>query len=62
MEHIIQEYTERYGWCLFMVCKGDKEFAEKTLTKQQQENPDKQLRLAEVPKEDCWWNDPFLAN
>ena len=62
MEYIIQENTEAYGWCLFTVCKGDREFAEKCLEKLQLEHPDKELRIAEVPKEDCWWNDTFLSN
>lgn len=62
MDYIIQEFDKKYGWCLFKVCYGDKEFAEKCLKEQQLANPDKQLRLAEVKKEDAWWNDIFLAN
>ena len=59
---IIQEYSEKYGWCLFKVIYGDRDFAEICLEKEQRLNPDKQLRLTEIKKEDCWWNDPFLAN
>ena len=62
MEYIIQEYDSKYGWCLFTVCKGDREFAEKTLVRLQKENPTKQLRIEEVNSKDCWWNDPFLSN
>lgn len=62
MDYIIQEYSEKYGWCLFKVCYGNKEFAEECLVKEQKAHPDKQLRLAEVKKEDAWWNDRVLAN
>ena len=62
MGYVIQEYDEKYGWCLFTVCRGNKEFAEQTLAELQKKHPDKQLRVAEVDAKDCWWNDPFLAN
>lgn len=62
MEYIIQEFSEKYGWCLFSVCKGDSDFANKCLEEARKQFPDKQLRVATVKSEDCWWNDPFLAN
>lgn len=62
MNYVIQEFTEDYGWCLFTVCYGNREFAEESLLKWQKECPYKQLRVAEVSNEDCWWNDPFLSN
>jgi hypothetical protein len=62
MEYIVQEFTEKYGWCLFRLAGAKKEHAEQVLKKAQLENPDKQLRLEEVESKDCWWNDPFLCN
>lgn len=62
MEYFIEEYNETYGWCLFRVCKGNKEFAEKCLKKEQEQYPNKQLRLAEDESKNCWWNDQFLSN
>lgn len=54
-----------------MVCRGDRNFAEKILQRMLN-NPtqnDKRcmeghinLRIKEVEEKDCWWNDPFLVN
>ena len=62
MEYIIQEHTEKFGWCLFSVCHGDRAFAETCLSTIQTNHPETSFRIAEVKKEDCWWNDPFLSN
>ncbi|MBQ2176838.1 MAG: hypothetical protein II453_17910 [Alphaproteobacteria bacterium] len=70
-EYVIVGDTKNYFGCLVMVCKGDRDFAEKVLQRMLS-NPtqnDKRcmkghtnLRIEEVEEKDCWWNDPFLVN
>ena len=62
MEYIVTEKTEKYGWCLLVVCGKDKERARQILMNQQKAHPDKELRIEQVEDKDCWWNDPFLSN
>lgn len=70
-EYVIVGDTKNYDGCLIMVCRGDRNFAEKVLQRMLN-NPtqnDKRcmeghtnLRIEEVEEKDCWWNDPFLVN
>ena len=71
MEYIIVGDTKNYEGCLICTCGNNKEFAEKVLVELR--NPtnemDKKrveghfnLRIEEVNSNECWWNDPFLAN
>ena len=61
-EYIITENTENYGWCLFRLVAGNTEKeARKALVKAKQDYPHKELRLEQVQKEDCWWNDPTMV-
>lgn len=70
-EYIIVGDTKDYEGCLIYVCGRNKEHAEDVL-KRVIESPSESdrkatkghsnLRLKEVVSEDCWWNDPFLAN
>lgn len=62
MEYIIQEYTEKYGWCLYVLAGRNIDSANKRLEEMKAMNPGKQFRIKEVNNEDCWWNDPGLCN
>jgi hypothetical protein len=62
MEYIITEKTDKYGWCLWMVCGKDAEWALQVLMQEQAKHPEKELRVEAIPSEDAWWNDPFLSN
>lgn len=51
--------------CLMRVCKGDKDLAEKTLGEiisTPSYRDYKNIRIEEIPKKDCWWNDSFLLD
>lgn len=71
MEHIIIGDTKEYKDCLVTVIYGDRTTAEETLNRMLN-NPtdnDKVLmkgmtnfRIEEPKPEECWWDDPFLAN
>ena len=56
-EYIIEEKTERNGWCLFTLCAGsdDREYAERKLAEAKAKNPNRELRLGTVEKENWWW-------
>lgn len=56
VEYIIEEMTEHNGWCLFKLAGYTMERAQEELAKCQEENPHKQLRIAETRYENNWWN------
>lgn len=70
-EYIIIGDTKKYKDCLVFVCGKDKKVAQEMLN-QIKTNPTENdlrlmnghtnFRLKKVKSEDCWWNDPFLAN
>ena len=61
-EYIITENTKEYGWCLFRLVAGNTEQdARKALVKAKMEYPHKELKIEEIAKEDCWWNDPVMV-
>ena len=61
-EYIITENTKEYGWCLFRLVAGKTEQeARKALVKAKMEYPQKELKIEEIAKEDCWWNDPLMV-
>ena len=62
MNYILEEFTEKYGWCLWKVCYGDATFADKCLVAERILHPDKELRVNVVEDKDAWWLDPFLSN
>jgi hypothetical protein len=62
MEYIITEKTEKHGWCLWVVCGKDEEWALQVLMRERAKYPEKELRVESIPSEDAWWNDPFLCN
>lgn len=71
MQYIIVGDTANYKGCLIYPCGKSKENAEKTL-KRLLENPNDNdkycmkghtnIRIETTSDENCWWNDPFLAN
>ena len=70
-EHIIVGDTKRYKGCLVMVCKGNRELAEKVLNRMLTNPTDNDkvlmkghtnLRIEPVEEKDQWWNDPFLMS
>lgn len=61
-EYIIQEFDEQCGWFLYRVCGSNRETADTCLARVEAEFPTKKFRVTKVRSEDCWWNDPFLAN
>ena len=71
IDYTIVGDTKEYGTCLIYVCGHDKSNAEKVLNRMLTD-PDKEdkrvmkthtnIRIKEQKSEDCWWNDPFLAN
>ena len=60
-EYIITENTKEYGWCLFRLAGYDKTKAEQQLTELTKQYPHKELKIEEIAKEDCWWNDPAMV-
>ena len=60
-EYIIVEKTERNGWCLFRLAGYDQTKAEQQLTELTKQYPHKELKIEEIAKEDCWWNDPLMV-
>lgn len=62
MNYVVEEYTEKYGWCLYQVCHGDKDLAEKCLARCRAKHPNKEFRVDVVEDKDAWWLDPFLSN
>lgn len=62
MNYVVEEYTEKYGWCLYQVCHGDKDFAYECLARCRAKHPDKEFRVDVVEDKDAWWLDPFLSN
>lgn len=70
-EYTIVGDTEKYGTCLIYVCGKSKENAEKVLNRMLTAPIDNDkivmkgmtnIRIHEEKSENCWWNDPFLAN
>ena len=59
-EYIIVEKTERNDWCLFRLAGYDKTKAEQKLAELVKQYPHKELKIEEIAKEDCWWNDPTM--
>ena len=69
-EYIIVGDTDEFKDCLIYTC-GTKKRAEEVLERMMN-NPDEEdnrmiqkhhnIRIEEVPDNECWWNDPFLAN
>jgi len=70
-DYFIVGDTKRYGTCLIYTCGKSREVAEKVLDRMLN-NPNEQdkkelkahtnIRINEEESENCWWNDPFLAN
>ena len=65
VEYIIIGDTEKYKDCLVCICGCKKEFANEVLERMISNPTDNEkrliaghsnLRIAEVPKERCWWN------
>ena len=64
-EYIIIGDTAEFGACLVYVCGTSRPWAEKTLHKMLTDPTERDkeilqthsnLRVEEVPAEDCWWN------
>lgn len=65
-EYVIVGDTEKNNGCLVLVCGKSLETANKALNRMITNPTDsdkalmkehKNLRIEEVPKEDCWWNE-----
>lgn len=70
-EYVIAGDTERHKDCLIRPVGEDLEHAQEVLERMLN-NPDSNdlklmeghtnIRIEKTKKENCWWNDPFLAN
>ena len=63
-EYIIVGDSGEYKGSLIYTCGHSKEHALKVLERERENLSSEYTNLAvkEVDSEDCWWNDPFLAN
>lgn len=69
-EYIIVGDTDKFEDCLVLVCRTEesaKEALHRMLTDPSRDDERRMkghtnFRIKEVKAEDCWWNDPFLAN
>lgn len=70
-EYIIVGDTDKYTECLVATCGKSEEWANEVLQRMLTNPTENDKRLMErhhnfkvkkIAGEDCWWNDPFLAN
>lgn len=70
-EYVIVGDTNNYNGCLIAVCGTNKDWADTVLNRMINAPTDNDkilckghanLRIEEIKKSNCWWNDPFLAN